>query len=83
MGKKMHGKFPRNLHEKRVDKKQSYGWLKFVDFMGDNYENNQRVALYGLIYYSKSALHVSGNVFTHHQEHLTVFTASCGIHQML
>jgi hypothetical protein len=31
MGKKMHGKFPRNLHEKRVDEIQSYGWLKFVD----------------------------------------------------
>ena len=30
----------------------------------------------GLMYYSKSALHVSGDVFAHHQEHLTVFTAS-------
>ena len=30
---KMHGKFPRNLHEKRVDKEQSYGWLKFVDLV--------------------------------------------------
>jgi hypothetical protein len=28
------------------------------------------------IYYSKSALHVSGDVFAHHQEHLTVFTVS-------
>ena len=41
-----------------------------------NYENNQQDALYRLIYYSKSALHVSGDVFTHHQEHLTVFTVS-------
>jgi hypothetical protein len=41
-----------------------------------DYENNQQDALYRLIYYSKSALHVSGNVFTYHQEHLTVFTAS-------
>jgi len=41
-----------------------------------NYENNQQDALYRLIYYSKSALHVSGNVFTHHQGHLTVFTVS-------
>jgi len=32
--------------------------------------------LYRLIYYSKLALHVSGDVFTHHQEHLTVFTVS-------
>jgi hypothetical protein len=30
--------------------------------------------LYRLIYYSYSALHVSGDIFAHHQEHLTVFT---------
>jgi hypothetical protein len=36
--------------------------------------------LYRLIYYSKSALHVSGNVFAHHQEHLTVFTVSGSVH---
>jgi hypothetical protein len=41
-----------------------------------NYKNNQQDALYRLIYYSKSALHVSGGVFVNHQEHLTVFTAS-------
>jgi len=45
-----------------------------------NYENNQQDALYRLIYYSKSALHVSGDVFAHHQEHLTVFTVSGGVH---
>jgi hypothetical protein len=47
-----------------------------------NYENNQQDALqvYRLIYYSKSAVHVSGDVFAHHQEHflylqyLVVFT---------
>jgi hypothetical protein len=39
-----------------------------------NYEINRQDALYRLIYYSKSALHVSGNVFAHHQEHLTLFT---------
>jgi len=33
-----------------------------------------------LIYYSLSALHVSGEVFAHHHEHLTVFTASGNIH---
>ena len=32
--------------------------------------------LYRLIYYSQSALHVSGDVFAYHQEHFTVFTAS-------
>ena len=45
-----------------------------------NYENNQQEALYRLIYYSKSALHVSGDVFAHHQKHLTVFTVSGSIH---
>ena len=45
-----------------------------------NYENNQQYALYRLIYYSKSALQVSGDVFAHHQEHLTVFTVSGSIH---
>jgi len=30
--------------------------------------------LYSLVYYSKSDLHVSGDVFAHHQENLTVFT---------
>jgi hypothetical protein len=35
-----------------------------------------KVQLYGLIYFSLSALHVSGDVFAHHQEPLTVFTVS-------
>jgi hypothetical protein len=48
--------------------------------VGYNYENNQENALYRLIYYSKSALHVSGDVFTHHQKHLTVFTVSGSVH---
>ena len=37
-----------------------------------------KMQLYRLIYYSQSALHVSGDVFTHHQEHLTVFTVGNG-----
>jgi len=44
------------------------------------YENNQQGALYRSIYYSKSSLHVSGDVFAHHREHLTVFTVSGGVH---
>ena len=36
--------------------------------------------LYRSIYYSSSALHVSGDVYAHHQEHLTVFTAYGNIH---
>jgi len=45
-----------------------------------SYENNQQDALYRLIYYSKSALHVSGDVFAHHQDRLTVFTVSGSVH---
>ena len=37
-----------------------------------------KMQIYRLIYYSKSALHVSGDVFAHHQEHLTVFTVKKG-----
>jgi hypothetical protein len=33
-----------------------------------------KMQLCRLIYYSKSALHVSDDVFAHHQEHLTLFT---------
>jgi hypothetical protein len=41
-----------------------------------------KIQLYRLIYNSWSAiaLHVSGDVFANHQEHLTVFTASCSFH---
>jgi len=38
-----------------------------------------KIQPYMLIYYTKSALHVSGDVFAHHQEHLTVFTVSGSI----
>jgi hypothetical protein len=34
-----------------------------------------------LIYYYLSTLHVSGDVFAHHQEYLNVFTASDNTHQ--
>jgi len=39
-----------------------------------------KMQLYRLIYYYKSALHVSGNVFAHHQEYLIVFTVSGSVH---
>ena len=39
-----------------------------------------KMQLYRLIYYSKSALHVSSDVFAHHQEHLTVFTVYGSVH---
>jgi hypothetical protein len=55
-------------------------WHSWIRASWYNYENNQQDALYRLIYYSKSALHVSGDVFAYHQEHLTVFTVSGSIH---
>ena len=39
-----------------------------------------KMQLFRLIYYSWSTLHVSGDVFAHHQEQLTVFTVSGSIH---
>jgi len=39
-----------------------------------------KMQLFGLFMCTQSALHVSGDVFAHHQEHLTVFTASDIVH---
>jgi len=39
-----------------------------------------KMQLYRLIYFPLSALHVSDDVFAHHQEHLNVFTVSGSIH---
>jgi hypothetical protein len=43
-------------------------------------KTTKKLQLCRLIYYSLSAVHVSGDVFTHHQEHFTVFAASGNIH---
>jgi hypothetical protein len=40
-----------------------------------------KMQLYRLIYYSKSAVHISDDIFSHHEEHLTVFTVSGSVHQ--
>jgi len=55
-------------------------WCSWIRASWYNYENKQQDALYSLIYYSKSALHVSGDIFAHHQKHLTVFTVSGSVH---
>ena len=71
---------------KEIQRKKSFRrrkkirWISTNDSFTPNYENNQQDALYRLIYYSKSALHVSGDVFAHHQEHQTVFTVSGSVH---
>jgi hypothetical protein len=46
--------------------------MPFLYLTFTTHENNQQDALYRLIYYFKTALHVSGEVFAHHQEHLTL-----------
>ena len=45
-----------------------------------NYESDKEDALYRLIYYSKSVVHVSGDVSVNQQELLTVFTVSGSVH---
>ena len=40
-----------------------------------------KMQLFGLIIYTQSALHVSGDYFAHHQERLTVFAASDIVHR--
>ena len=64
------------FHGNRYSVSRTLLWAYFNFY----YENNQQDALYRLIYYSKSDLHVSGDVFAHHQEHLTVFTVSGSVH---
>jgi hypothetical protein len=44
-------------------------WRSWISASWYNYKNNQQDALYGLIYYSKTAVHVSDDVFTYHQKH--------------
>jgi len=43
-------------------------------------DTNNKMQLYRLIYFSLSALHILGDVFAHHQEHLTLFTVSGSVH---
>jgi hypothetical protein len=57
-----------------------YSWRSWIRASWYNFENNQQDALYRLIYYSKSAQHVSGDVLAHHQEHLTVFKVSGSVY---
>jgi hypothetical protein len=39
-----------------------------------------KMQLYKLIYFSLSALHVSGDAFAHHPEQMTIVTVSGSIH---
>ena len=48
----------------------------YCEFVTDD----QQEVTSGLFICIKLALHVSGDVFAHHQEHLTVFTASDVVH---
>ena len=39
-----------------------------------------KMQIFGLFNCTQSALHVSGDVFAHHQDHLTVFTTCDTVH---
>jgi hypothetical protein len=54
--------------------------LKYIKPITFNYEYNQRDATIYVNLLSQSAVYVSSDDFAHHQEHLTVFTASGDIH---
>ena len=55
-------------------------WCSWIRASWYNYEVTKKMQLCRLIYYPWSALHVSSEIFTHYQEHLTVFTVSGSIH---
>jgi hypothetical protein len=40
-----------------------------------------KMQLFGLFVCTQSTVLVSGDVFAHHQEHMTVFTASDNVHR--
>jgi hypothetical protein len=46
-------------------------------------DTNNKMQLYRLIYFYLPTLHVSGKVYAHHQEHMTVFTVSVSIHMQV
>jgi hypothetical protein len=62
-------------HYKRKSSSQ-----RFANKVTKIIEVTNKMQLYRVIYFSKSALHVSGDIFAHHQEHLTVFTVSGSVH---
>jgi len=55
-------------------------WHSWVRASWYNCETNQQDVTIPLNLLFQSALHVSGDVFAHHQEYLTVFTVSGSIH---
>jgi hypothetical protein len=52
-----------------------------VDSNRSNYEYNQLDATLQVNLLFLVALHVSGDVFAHHQKHMTVFSAFGNVHQ--
>ena len=79
----------RGSTDQGVAKKEYFEWKKKLLFVLDVHESvhrdtttkvTKKMQLCRLIYYPWSALHVSSEIFAHHQEHLTVFTVSGSIH---
>ena len=44
-------------------------------------DDQQDATIFDLFIYSQSVLHVSGDIFTHNQEHMSVFKASDHVHR--
>jgi hypothetical protein len=88
----INGFYPQLFHlKKESDPSSEVLWVfEYDNVKCDNHESVYRdvimkttneIQLYRLIYCSQSALHVSGDDFSHHQEHLIAFTASGNMHQ--
>jgi hypothetical protein len=55
---------------------QNYNWMNIHKSVHRDIIMNatNEMQLYRLIYYSKSALHVSADIFVHHREQLTIYS---------
>jgi hypothetical protein len=72
----------RNVSDKRCTESQNTYLVDVHESVHHNTIMNttNKMQLYRLIYFYLSVLHVSGDVFAHHQEHLAVFTVSGSVH---
>ena len=78
--------FLRHCFKKRHENISLYSSLLFIIILTHEFyvrvsvhrsinviDDQKDATIFGLFIYSQSALHVLGDVFAHHQEHLTVF----------
>jgi len=71
-----------NVSDKRCKESQNTYLFDVHESVHHNTIMNttNKMQLYRLIHFSLSVLHVSGDVFAHHHEHLAVFTVSGSVH---